>query len=57
MDVSQEEIPKHHQVTFMMAPPPVLSSGAEAGHSLEDSLVVFCIDISGSMCVATPVSE
>ena len=43
-------------MTFMMAPPPVQGSGADAGCGLEDSLVVFCIDISGSMGVTTPVS-
>ena len=56
VDISQDEIPKGHQVTFMMAPPPVLTGGAVAGCSMEDSVVVFCIDISGSMCVTTPVS-
>ena len=56
VDVSEEEIPKDHQVSFIMAPPPVQDSGADAGRGMEDSLVVFCIDISGSMGVTTPVS-
>ena len=46
-------MPASQDVTFVMSPPPVVA-GARDG-VVEDSLVVFCVDISGSMCVTTEV--
>ena len=53
MRVVSEEVPTSQEVTFVMSPPPVVA-GARDG-VVEDSLVVFCVDISGSMCVTTEV--
>ena len=36
-------------VTYVLSPPTKTST-------LDDSLVVFCIDVSGSMCVTSEVS-
>lgn len=44
-----EEVPKSGCVEYILAPPP-----AEA---FEDTLIVFCVDVSGSMCVTTEVPE
>ncbi|KAH3761859.1 Ras subfamily protein [Pelomyxa schiedti] len=44
-----EEIPKTTTVDFILAPPPA--------DAMADSLVVFLIDVSGSMCVTTEVPE
>jgi len=51
--VVSEEVPTSEEVTFVMSPPPVVA-GASDG-VVEDSLIVFCVDISGSMCVTTEV--
>lgn len=50
MDVVTEEIPKEEGALFKIAPAtPAKTSMAR------DSLVVICMDISGSMCVTTEV--
>ena len=50
MDVVAEEIPKEEGALFKIAPAtPTKTSMAR------DSLVVFCMDTSGSMCVTTEV--
>ena len=53
MDLVDEEIPSSDDVTFLLSPAPCTT---ESGRSGEDaSLVVFCVDTSGSMCVTTEV--
>ena len=48
VDIEDEEKPKLDDVTYMLKP---------AQHSgVDQTIVVFCIDISGSMCVTTEVS-
>ncbi len=49
-----EEMPTKDDTTFMIAPPQVTGEAAQ-GAGVGDSLVVFCIDVSGSMCVTTEV--
>ena len=50
VDVVAEEIPKEEGALFKIAPAtPAKTSMAR------DSLVVFCMDTSGSMCVTTEV--
>ena len=46
-----EEIPKDQDITFMLEPAP---STSDAG--IDESLVIFCIDTSGSMNDTTRVS-
>ena len=53
MDVVSEELPTKTDTTFLIAPPPTIEGVAPA--SVDEALVVFCIDISGSMCVTTEV--
>lgn len=50
-------MPTKDDTTFMLAPASVAEGAAgDVAGGVEDSLVVFCIDISGSMCVTTEVS-
>ena len=51
VSVVSEEVPTSEEVTFVMSPPPVVAGARDS--VVEDSLVVFCVDISGSMCVTT----
>ena len=57
VDIIPEEIPTKSDTTFIISPAPVSAIGGATGGSMcvEDALVVFCIDISGSMCVTTEV--
>lgn len=57
VDVVTEELPTKADTTFLVSPPPAVGGGAgvEGGAGMEEALVVFCIDISGSMCVTTEV--
>ena len=51
--MEEEEIPQEEDVTFMLEP--ALSTQASGPSGLDESLVVFCVDVSGSMCVTTEV--
>ena len=57
MDIVPEEQPTKMDTTFLVSPPPTVEGGAGGvgGAGVGESLVVFCIDISGSMCVTTEV--
>ncbi|KAL5010727.1 hypothetical protein ScPMuIL_013032 [Solemya velum] len=52
-DIDPEEVPKVDDVTYMLEP--ALSTTASGAFGMDESLVIFCIDISGSMCVTTAV--
>lgn len=54
VDVVDEEIPKMEDVTYMLAPAPTTTASGKSGK--DESLVVFCMDTSGSMCVTTEVA-
>lgn len=54
-DIDPEEVPKVDDVTYMLEP--ALSTTASGAFGMDESLVIFCIDISGSMCVTTAVSQ
>eukprot|EP01104_Vermistella_antarctica_P001120 TRINITY_DN11176_c0_g1_i1.p1 TRINITY_DN11176_c0_g1~~TRINITY_DN11176_c0_g1_i1.p1 ORF type:complete len:926 (+),score=283.45 TRINITY_DN11176_c0_g1_i1:209-2986(+) len=50
-----EEIPKASTVDFILAPAPVSKKKRSSSSSEPATNVVFCIDVSGSMCVTTEV--
>ena len=47
VDILAEEIPSHPDVTYMINPAPVTEAASCQGD--ENSIVIFCIDVSGSM--------
>lgn len=53
VDIEEEEKPQEPDVTYMLEP--ALSTTASGPTGLDESLVVFCLDVSGSMCVTTEV--
>ncbi|XP_061176776.1 circularly permutated Ras protein 1-like [Saccostrea echinata] len=53
LDIEEEEIPGTNDVTFMLEPAPSTASSSLSGK--DESLVIFCVDISGSMCVTSTV--
>jgi len=48
-NLEPEEVPKSNTVDYILAPPPA--------DAMADSLMLFLIDVSGSMCVTTEVPE
>ena len=50
-----EEKPSEEDVTFLLEP--ALSTKASGPSGMDESLVVFCVDVSGSMCVTTEVRD
>ncbi|ESO94915.1 hypothetical protein LOTGIDRAFT_239470 [Lottia gigantea] len=53
VDVEEGEIPKDDDVTFLLEASPAAEAAGPSG--VDESIVVFCIDVSGSMCVSTEV--
>ena len=53
VDIENDEKPKLDDVTFMLKPSASMSCTGQSG--IDQMIVVFCIDISGSMCVTTEV--
>lgn len=54
VDVEEEEKPSADDVTFLVEPS--LSTTASGPSGRDESLVIFCVDISGSMCVTSEVA-
>ncbi|KAL5473515.1 hypothetical protein EMCRGX_G028006 [Ephydatia muelleri] len=56
IDIVPEEIPTSPDTTYLLAPPPAVESD-KSGHGgdVDETLAIFCIDVSGSMCVTTEV--
>lgn len=50
VDAAEEELPKATSVDYLVSPPPPMTD-----KNAEISNIVFCIDISGSMCVTQEV--
>ena len=56
MDLVPEEMPSEEDTTYLLTAAGVAQQDV-GGVSSEESMVVFCIDTSGSMCVTTEVRE
>lgn len=53
VDIEEEEKPAASDVTFLVEPSQTTLASGPLGR--DESLVIFCIDISGSMCVTSEV--
>ena len=53
VDIQDEEIPTNQDVTYMLES--ALSRSARGPSAIDDVLVIFCVDTSGSMGVTTKV--
>ena len=56
VELVPEEIPTLNDTTYLLTGAAAVQSEGGGGPLGDESLVVFCIDISGSMCVTTEVS-
>ncbi|CAL1543139.1 unnamed protein product [Lymnaea stagnalis] len=54
VDIDLEEIPTSEDVTYLIEPAMTTATSTMSG--LDQSLVIFCVDTSGSMCVTTEIS-
>ena len=50
----EEEQPKDNDVTFMLEP--ALCTSASGLKATDQSIIVYCVDISGSMCLTSEVA-
>jgi len=56
VSIDKEEMPQSDELTYVVkSAPQVLKSKEEAKLLAEDISIIFCIDVSGSMCVTQPV--
>ncbi|XP_003382887.1 PREDICTED: circularly permutated Ras protein 1-like [Amphimedon queenslandica] len=55
VDIVNEEIPTEEDTTYLITPASIMAAKGGAPIAMDESLVVFCIDTSGSMCVTTEV--
>ena len=56
MDIVEEEKPSKGDTTFLITPATAEGGGAIGGGlGVDDAMIIFCVDISGSMCVTTEV--
>lgn len=53
--IGEEEIPQALEVTYLLEASAQVQDAAAGGKAAQDISVVFCMDISGSMCVSQPV--
>merc|ERR1719361_1415858 len=54
IQIDDEERPSSETVDYILAPPPTLDEEAKAADETE-SQILFCIDVSGSMCVSQEI--
>ena len=54
-ELIEEEIPNKEDVTYMLKPAPSTTASGKSG--TDESLVILCVDVSGSMVVTTEVKH
>ena len=54
--IDEEEMPQAPALTYLLEAPAQVQDAAAGGNAAQDISIVFCLDISGSMCVTQPVA-
>ena len=49
--IDEEEMPQAPALTYLLEAPAQVQDAAVGGNAAQDISIVFCLDISGSMCV------
>ena len=52
--IEEEEIPQSNEVTYLLEAAAQVEDRRMGG---QDISVVFCLDVSGSMCVTQPIAD
>jgi len=55
IEIDPEEVPKSETVDYILAPPATQSDDKKT--NTDESQIIFCIDISGSMCVSQQIDS
>ena len=53
IEIEEEEVPQSNEVTYLLEAAAQVEDRRMAG---QDISVVFCLDVSGSMCVTQPIA-
>jgi len=56
IEIDSEEVPKAETVDYILAPPPDKDDESKSSDQSE-SQIIFCIDVSGSMCVSQQIDS
>ena len=56
VDISPEAVPVDPDTSFVMSPPSHVEEDLTGCKMARDSILVFCVDVSGSMCMTTEVN-
>ena len=56
VDLEEEEIPKTDTVNYIVEAAPSANAKKAGAAQGEDTSIIFCLDISGSMCVSAPIT-
>ena len=54
--IGEEEVPQAPEVTYLLEASAQVQDALVGGNAAQDISVVFCCDISGSMCVSMPIA-
>eukprot|EP00484_Ammonia_sp_Unknown_P021778 CAMPEP_0197028056 /NCGR_PEP_ID=MMETSP1384-20130603/7855_1 /TAXON_ID=29189 /ORGANISM="Ammonia sp." /LENGTH=624 /DNA_ID=CAMNT_0042456999 /DNA_START=107 /DNA_END=1978 /DNA_ORIENTATION=+ len=57
VDLDDEEVPKQETIDYILAPPASADDAKQSEQNTDESQVIFCIDISGSMCVSQQIDS
>ena len=56
VDISPEAVPEDQDTSFVMSPPTHVEEDLTGCKMARDAILVFCVDVSGSMCTTTEVN-
>ena len=54
--IGEEEVPQTDELTYLLEASAQVQAAAVGGNAAQDISIIFCVDISGSMCVSQPVA-
>jgi len=50
--IGEEEVPQTDELTYLLEASAQVQAAAVGGNAAQDISIIFCVDISGSMCVS-----
>ena len=56
VDITPEAVPVEQDTSYVISPPSHVEESLGGCKMARDSIVVFCVDVSGSMCITTEVN-
>ena len=56
VDITPEAVPVDPDTSFIMSPPSHVEEDLTGCKMARDAILIFCVDVSGSMCATTEVN-